>query len=599
MACRLALYNCNVYWMVPAVGTVLRDIPLHTQYLLWQTDNGFGIALPLISGDAKASLHGADAGIGIGIQGGKPGDEPILYVEYGNDPYELTKSAMKAVSAELKSFKLREEKLRPEFADYFGWCTWDAFYGAVTEQDVITGLESFKNAGFPLGFMILDDGSWDAYYDYLNSAHSHPQKFPRGLKALISDAKQVYGLKRFGVWHCFEGYWAGIKPDGELAKKYRLIENEGNIRPWEDEEHISKLYLIDPEQAEDFYEGIHSYLHSQGADMLKIDGQSAMDLFTYGKTGQGSAMKKYQRAMQKSARKYFNGEVILCMSNSIDVAYNMQFTNCWRNSYDYVPSDMKSQREHIYINAMNAMWSSAFSLPDWDMFQSHSAGAEFHAAARAISGGPVYICDYPGKQNFDIIWRLITSDGKTLRCVQPALPSADCIFEDCRFGSKPLKIINMNKYSGVVGVFDCSSEAKCGTVSANDVCELEGGSFCVYFVKKRSLITVSSSRSVDVELGDDGYELLHFIPIVNGVAPVGLTDKFNCPAAITELEYFKGGCRIELSDGGNIGAYCRKKPKGVYLNGRPTDFEYSDASGLLKINSPVKGKNIVEINAAD
>jgi hypothetical protein len=592
----LALYNCNVYWMVPAVGSSLCDIPSHTQYLLWKTEDGFGIALPLISGDSKASLNGIDGGISISIQGGNPDDDPILYIEYGKNPYELTKSAMKVVSDKLGSFKLREEKHSPEFADYLGWCTWDAFYGAVDEQKVISGLESFKNAGFPLGFMILDDGSWDAYYDYLNSAHSHPEKFPRGLKALIDDAKQVYGLKRFGVWHCFEGYWAGIKPDGELAKTYKLIENEGNIRPWEAEEHISKLYLIDPEQAEDFYEEMHSYLHSQGADMLKIDGQSAMDLFTFGKIGQGSAMKKYQQAMQKSAQKYFGGEVIHCMSNSIDVAYNMQITNCWRNSYDYAPSDMKSQREHIYINAMNAMWSSMFSLPDWDMFQSHSAGAEFHAAARAISGGPVYICDYPGKQDFDIIWRLITSDGKTLRCVQPALPSADCIFEDCRYGSKLLKIFNMNKYSGVVGVFDCSSEAKRGTVSASDIVGLNGDSFCVYSVKKRSIATASANESIEVSVGDEGYELAHFIPIVNGIAPIGLTDKFNCPAAITALEYFDGGCRIELSDGGEIGIYCKTKPEQVALNGKSIDFEYSDESGLLKINSSVTGKNTVVIN---
>lgn len=595
----LALYNRNVYWMVPAVGDSLCDIPSHTQYLLWQTEDCFGIALPLISGDAKTSLSGGADGIIIKIQGGRPGDEPILYIEYGKNPYELTKSAMKAVSAKLGSFKLREEKHSPEFADYLGWCTWDAFYGAVDEQKVISGLESFKSAGFPLGFMILDDGSWDAHYDYLNSARSHPEKFPRGLKALIDDAKQTYGLKRFGVWHCFEGYWAGIKPDGELAKTYRLIENEGNIRPWEVEEHISKLYLIDPEQAEEFYEELHSYLHSQGVDMLKIDGQSAMDLFTLGKTGQGSAMKKYQRAMQKSARKYFNGEVIHCMSNSIDVAYNMQITNCWRNSDDYVPSDMKSQRGHIYINAMNAMWSSTFSLPDWDMFQSHSAGSAFHAAARAISGGPVYICDYPEKQDFDMLRRLITSDGKTLRCVQPALPAADCLFEDFRCGSKPLKIFNMNKFSGVIGVFDCSSEAKHGTVSASDIVGLDGESFCAYSVQKHSLMTVSSNEIIDIDLGDEDYELLHFIPIVNGIAPIGLTEKYNCPAAITSLEYFDGGCQIELSDGGEIGIYCRKKPESITLDGEPTDFEYSEDSGLLKMKSSANGKNTIVLSVSD
>lgn len=29
--------------------------------------------------------------------------------------------------------------------------------------------------------------------------------------------------------------------------------------------------------------------------------------------------------------------------------------------------------------------------PDWDMFQSLHPAAEYHASARAISGGPIYV----------------------------------------------------------------------------------------------------------------------------------------------------------------------------------------------------------------
>ena len=41
--------------------------------------------------------------------------------------------------------------------------------------------------------------------------------------------------------------------------------------------------------------------------------------------------------------------------------------------------------------------------PDWDMFHSQHPAAELHALARAVSGGPVYVSDYPGKHNFDIL----------------------------------------------------------------------------------------------------------------------------------------------------------------------------------------------------
>lgn len=49
--------------------------------------------------------------------------------------------------------------------------------------------------------------------------------------------------------------------------------------------------------------------------------------------------------------------------------------------------------------------------PDYDMFQSYHPHAAYHAIARAISGGPVYLTYEPGKQNFKVLWPLIYSDG--------------------------------------------------------------------------------------------------------------------------------------------------------------------------------------------
>jgi len=598
----LALYNCNVYWIVPACGENITDIPSSTQYLLLkQSDGGYTIMLPLISGDMKASLCGSERGIIANIQGALSGEEPenaeLLYIAHGSDPYKLSAEAVKAVSKRLGSFKIREEKRTPDFLDYLGWCTWDAFYGAVDEEKVIMGLESFKSAGFPLGFMILDDGSWDTYYDSLNSISVNPDKFSDGLHGLIRTAKNKYGIKIFGVWHCFEGYWGGIRPDGVLAGKYRLIKNEANIRPWEEKEVIQDIYFIHPDDAEQFYEEIHSYLHSEGADMLKIDGQSAMDLFTKGKIGQGGAMRKYQQSMQKSAEKYFDSRVIHCMSNSNDVAYNMMATNCWRNSYDYAPKDMKMQQEHIYINAMNAMWTSAFSVPDWDMFQSHSAGAEIHAAARAICGGPVYVCDYPGKQNFDILRKLITSDGKTLKCDYPALPTEDCLFDDYRKEKKLLKIFNISGSIGVLGLFNCCDceDMISGNFSANDIPVLNGEEFAVYYNRAGKLFTAGKNDVLDTGLKRNEYELVSFSQIVNGIAPLGLIDKYNNSAAVISFSENRGVFTARICDGGQIGFYCSKEPKKVICCGGNAKYSYAPSTGMLVILSDIKGTNTIEI----
>lgn len=598
----LSLFNCNVYWVIPKICSECVDIPEHTQYLLWKKrDGSYGIMLPLIDGDIKSALQGEENGVCVTFKGAVSGSEPniaeLLYIGSGDDPYSLSKMAVLEVSKRLGSFKIRDEKKTPEFLDYIGWCTWDAFYGSVDKEKVIMGLDSFKKTNFPLGYMILDDGSWDAYYDYLNEVRLHPDKFPDGLEPLVKLAKEKYGLKLFGIWHCFEGYWGGINPEGNLAKRYSYVTNNSNIRPWLEEEHYQYIHLILPDEAERFYEELHSYLYKSGVDMVKIDGQSTMDLFTNGKLGMASSMKKYQYAMQKSAKKYFGSRVIHCMSNSNDVAYNMMTTNCWRNSYDYAPKDLKMQKEHIYINAKNAMWTSSFSIPDWDMFQTHSSGAEIHAAARAISGGPIYVCDYPYKQNFNILNSLITSDGRTLRCKTPALPAMDCIFTDCRTEKKLMKIFNRNGRCGILGIFYCNEQGCVidGNFSSIDVFGLEGEKFAVYYFTSRKTDVVSKGENIDISLSDGEFELVTFSPIDNGIAPFGLADKYNSSAAIITSEWKNEVYCAKLSDGGKAAFYCVRKPSDVLCEGKNADYSYYEKSGLLLIDDHEQGENEITI----
>ena len=89
-----------------------------------------------------------------------------------------------------------------------------------------------------------------------------------------------------------------------------------------------------------------------------------------------------------------------------------------------------------------------FIHPDWDMFQSTHPCAAFHAASRAISGGPIYVSDTVGKHNFDLLKTLVLPDGSILRCEYYALPTKDCLFEDpLHDGKTMLKIWNLNKVS--------------------------------------------------------------------------------------------------------------------------------------------------------
>lgn len=101
---------------------------------------------------------------------------------------------------------------------------------------------------------------------------------------------------------------------------------------------------------------------------------------------------------------------------------------------------------HMVYCAYNSLWMGQFIHPDWDMFQSSHPSAEFHAASRAISGGPIYISDKVGQHNFELLKTFALPDGTILRCENYALPTRDLLFEDpLKDGKTMLKIWNLNK----------------------------------------------------------------------------------------------------------------------------------------------------------
>lgn len=101
-----------------------------------------------------------------------------------------------------------------------------------------------------------------------------------------------------------------------------------------------------------------------------------------------------------------------------------------RASDDFYPRDPVSHTIHIAAVAYNSVFLGEIMLPDWDMFHSLHPAAEYHGSARAISGGPVYVSDAPGKHNFDLLKKLVLPDGSILRARLPGRPTKDCLFSD-------------------------------------------------------------------------------------------------------------------------------------------------------------------------
>lgn len=67
-----------------------------------------------------------------------------------------------------------------------------------------------------------------------------------------------------------------------------------------------------------------------------------------------------------------------------------------------------------------------------------------------------YYSDKPGKHDFEILRKLVLPDGSILRARYAGRPTRDSLFTDpVMDGKSLLKIWNLNKLTGVVGVFNC------------------------------------------------------------------------------------------------------------------------------------------------
>ena len=610
----MALHRHGDYWIGPAWGRAEDPLPDKTLCVLWETTSGScGAAVALVDGDLSAWLEGR---WNLRATGCLPGTEPasalLLATATGAEPHALLQQLMAAVAAQLGTFRLREQKATPEFINWLGWCTWDAFYQTVNHAKVVASLKALNRARVPVRFMILDDGWLDVKpRDWLRGFQANPDKFPRGLPGLIREAKERHGIRIFGVWHAFQGYWAGLDPESRLAQQYRTVTNRGVLRPWEPGPPVVDLHLVHPDDAQRFFADWYAELSRAGVDMVKVDGQNATAIFSAGKLGQVSTMRALHQAMQAAAVMRFGGQVINCMSNSLDVALHLAAGNVWRNTVDYFPTERKgplpegeteSHRKpnpprvhqwHIAANAYNAVWTSTFLIPDWDGFQSAQVESHFHALARAISGGPVYFNDSPGFSNPALVKRLATTDGRVLRCPQPAVAARDCLFTNVMREPRLLKVINRAGGVGMAAAFHCKFRDReapaapiAGFVTPSDLQGVDGKRFACLRPSTGELRVLGRSGRFPLTLGEMEADAVIMAPITRGIAPFGLLDKYCPPAAIEQHDWLDARqWMLRLCEGGQIGIYCAQRPRAVAVNGRTVRTTWKK-NGLLTLQAP-------------
>lgn len=289
----------------------------------------------------------------------------------------------------------------------------------MTSESLHDALAELADNEVKISNLIIDDG-WQAVTDGpvhgWKTFEASKDAFPDGLKATISKLRHSFpGIDRIAVWHAINGYWGGISPDGEIARNYKTTEVECGA-PYD-----QKMHLVDQSDAERCYDDFYKFLVNAGIDSVKTDNQHVLDCIVDAKPRR-DLINTYLDAWTIASLRHFGYRTISCMSQFPQALFHSQMkqsrpTLVVRNSDDFFPEIHSSHTWHVWANAHNSLFTRYLNvLPDWDMFQTKHEYGGFHAAARCVSGGPIYITDVPGKHDMEIIRAMtgVTVRGKTV-----------------------------------------------------------------------------------------------------------------------------------------------------------------------------------------
>jgi hypothetical protein len=604
-----ATKRLKLYWTAPQIVSDYRVLGPSNQLLLWRRlrDADYNLLVPLAGGGMIGEIGVSEidfrfefrVSLASRAEGFAPRRAPVFAFSTSPDPYRLPRETYETAFAASGQFgRLRWQKGYPATFGLLGWCSWNAYGSQVSEEKILASARSIRDKRVPLGFMLVDDGWLDTSDGKLNSFDADSRKFPRGLAGLARALRDEYHVPHVGVWHTFQGYWSGVAPGSEIARNHKMFRGLGD------------QLLPDPRAGagESFYADWYRQLKEAGYDFVKVDGQGNTLKFTDGLSPLSDAGAGEHANLESAARKFFGDPeaipitgvraavgVINCMEMSLDNVYNWRDSNVARASDDYLPDNPQNVKEHVYQNAYNAYWLANFAYPDWDMFQSHDAHADFHAAARAISGGPVYFTDEAGKERPEILRPLALSDGRLLTADEPGQVTRDLLLTDPALEPLPLKVFGTISRQGyaasVVAAFNVNKTAQsvAGALSAADVgapVSTEQG-FAVYQRSRgRATILRDLSAPLAFTLGEFGYDIFTVVPVERGVAVFGLLDKYLSAAGVKSVRQDARGVTIRLREAGDFGAWTARAPARVEIDGRalaPSGYSYR--GGMLRVPS--------------
>jgi len=605
------------FWFTPAQGSDPAALDAIAPWLLLRRDDGLFVLLAALpAGNAATYLTGSAPGGALRLYRttGNPAVAPsggrVLHVAAGRDPRALLAASAREVARALPAAALRRDKPVPPFQDHLGWCTWNAFYLGVTAEKFLRGLASFRALGLRPGFAIVDDG-WQRETPptpvanrYLAGFGANERKFPGGLAPVVRAAKEKFGLRRVFAWLDPQGVPAGIDP--AAFRRYRPTLATPQPDPHVDLSQVFTWYdshlLRFPGDWLAFLRDRFAELREAGVDGVKVDFQGAL-FFGAARSRAASRpgeVRRMRDALETAACEAFGDEWLSCMAHLPEIWYHARRNNLTRGSDDFFPDIPASHGAHVRANAFTGLWFGHFMGVDWDMFQSRHPFGAYHAAARALSGGPVYTADAPEGIDADLLRRVALADGRVPRFPDPATPSLRSLFPEPGDDPRAFVVVNAGPAAGAAGLFDADTGAPARTVRAKvrpaDIPGLPAAArYAVWDGRSRPRL-VAPGAAFALSTGPrDRFAIATVAPVLGGrFAAFGLANLL-APAAtvLSATAASDGSLSVRLAGGGRFAAWCAARPASVRTGRKDVPFSWDPATGLLLADVPSARLSVV------
>ncbi|KAK4678740.1 hypothetical protein QC764_310400 [Podospora pseudoanserina] len=298
--------------------------------------------------------------------------------------------------------------------DGFAYCTWNGLGQYLSPSKILDALTSLDKKGVKLTTLIIDD-NWQSvqlepgksdFYRQWSDFEANKEHFPGGLKSLITAIRSVFPYIQFiAVWHGIFGHWGGMAPSGKIAKVYAM-------RTFKRREGIflggGDMTTVDRSDTERLFDDFYRFLSDAGVDAVKVDTQSFLDYADHA-DDRLALITAYQDAWRLASLKYFGGRAIACMAQIPQTMY-------YSFLREDLPKPMMRTSDDFFPDDPRQVPPSDGAQIDWDMFQTRHQYSRFHATARCVSGGPIYITDTPGEHDLDLIEQMTAKapDGRLL-----------------------------------------------------------------------------------------------------------------------------------------------------------------------------------------